>query len=73
MSGEGVLPAPRAIRSGLDLTGEAISPEAARTYCCTDAGSIPGFGYDGGGFGPYRLCTGCGNVFGKTKARDGGA
>ncbi len=36
-----------------------------------DATSKPGFGYQGGGFGPYRICDDCGEVFGKTKAKDG--
>ena len=49
-----------------------ITVEAARPFCCPDVG-LPrsAFGYLGGGFGPYRLCNGCGLVFGKVSARDG--
>ena len=49
----------------------AIPPPAARTYCCEGAPSSPGFGYAGGGFGPYRRCGQCGAIFAKTPAIDG--
>ncbi len=48
-----------------------ISDEARRPFCCPEQNSRVGFGYLGGGFGPYRRCNGCGAVFGKTSARDG--
>lgn len=65
------------VQSGLtaaDVPTE-ISELAARPYCdCgegAEAGAISGFGYSGGGFGPYRICKACGSVFGKKPARDG--
>lgn len=48
---------------------EDITPGAAKPVCCDDEGWVPGFGYAGGGFGPYKRCTGCGEVFAKTSAR----
>ncbi len=66
------------IKSGLtaaDVPAE-ISDTAARPLCdCETPGpqSVPGFGYAGGGFGPYRVCDGCGSVFGKRSMRDGSA
>lgn len=55
--------------SAADVPSE-ITPDAARTHCCLGGQSTPGFGYAGGGFGPYRTCL-CGRVFAKTSARDG--
>lgn len=48
-----------------------IGAEAARATCCPAAPSIAGFGYAGGGFGPYRRCCACSAIFCKTSARDG--
>lgn len=48
-------------------TMEALAP------CCPDHPDdswTPGFGYAGGGFGPYKKCH-CGRVFGKTTVKDG--
>ncbi len=36
-----------------------------------EEGSKPGFGYAGGGFGAYRICTSCGSIFGKISRKDG--
>lgn len=33
-----------------------------------EAKSHPGFGYAGGGYGPYNICDECGEVFGKRQA-----
>lgn len=46
----------------------------ARAPRCTDhpdAASFAGFGYKGGGYGPYRECMVCGEAFAKTDAKDG--
>lgn len=54
------------IQSGLTYQGP-LSQEAERVVCADhpDARSRDGFGYDGGGFGPYKKCCECGRVFGK--------
>jgi hypothetical protein len=48
-----------------------ITPEAERRACPDhpDGGSRGGFGYAGGGFGPYQVCVACGTIFGKTQVR----
>lgn len=45
----------------------AVTVEAGRRACIDhpDAGSYPGFGYAGGGFGSYLRCSECHIVFGK--------
>jgi hypothetical protein len=59
------------------LTAADVPPEptiaasAARCLEHPDANSLPGFGYRGGGFGPYRSCDACGGVFAKTTVKDG--
>lgn len=65
------------VASGLtaaDVPAE-VTDQAARGFCdcgeMAEKGSVGGFGYAGGGFGPYRICNGCGSVFGK-KAAPGG-
>lgn len=64
------------IKSGMtaaDVPAE-VSAEAARIFCgCdrNDCGSVGGFGYAGGGYGPYRVCNGCGEIFGKVAQKDG--
>lgn len=52
---------------------ERISMEASRATCIDhpDAPHHAGFGYAGGGFGPYRRCNVCHVVFAKRAARDG--
>lgn len=52
-----------------------IDPNAALARCPEhpDAQSLPGFGYKGGGFGPYRSCYQCGDAFAKQSAKDGNA
>lgn len=53
----------------------AITPEASNVSCLEhpDGRWIFGFGYAGGGFGPYKVCTSdaCHKVFAKTSAKDG--
>lgn len=61
----------------LALTADDVptepTPDAVLGRCAThpDATHGPGFGYKGGGFGPYRTCDACGEPFGKTSAKDG--
>jgi hypothetical protein len=35
-------------------------------------GFYPGYGYAGGGFGPYQRCKVCHEVFGKTRSEKDG-
>ena len=54
------------VESGLTYQGPIT--EEARIPQCPEHPDHPwnlGFGYDGGGFGHYRICQGCGRVFAK--------
>lgn len=59
------------------LTAEDVPPaptaEATAPACADhpDAGSLPGMGYAGGGFGSYRRCIVCDKPFGKVTLKDG--
>lgn len=75
---EPLVPAPSTPTVGRGLNGltaedvpAEVSAEASRPLCCPGARFAVGFGYAGGGFGPYRRCYGCGEIYGKTSARDG--
>jgi len=51
-----------------EITFEAELPRCPEH---PEEASHAGFGYAGGGYGPYRICNICDKVFGKRSAKDG--